>query len=1361
MAQTRPQLESTVMYLHQLLAELARGDLRIPLFRRDFTWTDDMRLELLRSVGDGLPIGNITIYRTSERIDTAARVGPWTVPADDAPPHALRTYVVDGGQRLTTLLCMHAVFRSGAGGQPERDLWFDEQGRQWAAYYDPERADFIIPATPAEVAPHWFPLYLAFQPSETLAWLADEGQRLTPEQRLRIEKLVRALGKYRLPVVQVAATDVSAAVEIFERLNTSRAESDVTPTTELPMTSPSVPFATGAAVRSHLIDALRADIVGPFAGADQHDAAEVLPLPPSRWYLGGFLAPESGRMVDDPNQDDEEGAGDDEASEDAGFEEPAPKQRKVFPASIGLAVLLPPGDGDHILARLRWAEYTRDEIEAPPTAEGRKRKRKVWTRHPRGPIDTPVPLDAAALEKGIRVTDTDGIWLFGKLEPTEIRGLKQGTRALSLFVVNRRSTPEPGRADEGFLFQVSLELEATTGFVPRPDRTRESDRHGPDEQVADLQYRDHHETVVGHGVAAEVSPGAPRIDGRPTRVRSCWLPCAEVRRVKPQSDPRIETRMDVLAALSGPTDIMASLGGLAAAYDEWIATQSAIPLDSDDRRETRGQLVKNATIARDRIARGVALLAEDPEVLRAFTLANAAMARMARQRYGLDSTPRWYLFQLAFVLLNLASVADPRDTYRDDVELIFFPTGGGKTEAYLGLIAYTLLLRRIRGQRRPDAGLGVTVILRYTLRLLTLDQLGRASTLICALELLRQEFPQELGQERLAIGLWVGRSATANTLADVASKVTEYKNNRGLSPFPLTECPWCRKPIVPDSLEVRPKSTRPEEVRVSCVRPECSFSGRSTRGEGLPILFVDEQIYRELPAFIISTVDKFAMLPWRGETGALFGRVHARDGRSFSGPMQGPMRRGQVALPEGLHPPELIVQDELHLISGPLGTMVGLYETAIEQLSTRTERDGTVIRPKIVASTATVRRAGKQIQALFGRRQTNLFPPPGVDAFETWFATVDTDRPGRLYIGVAASGRAMKAILLRSYVALLGAAAYAYDPKAPPGQPADAYMTLAGYFNSLRELGGMRRLVEDDVRTRSAAAERRRPLDATGPHPWVRDRNLLEPVELTSRESTGKIAQTKARLAQPHADREHVDVLLASNMISVGVDIDRLGLMVVAGQPKTTSEYIQASSRVGRQAHWPGLVVTCFNVHRPRDRSHYEHFIGYHDTFYRHVEATSLTPFSTPAIERGLAGVLTALCRLGDPGLTPPDGVMQIARHRRFADAMGEALATRAAEQPAQTHTAADESARLRDLCGNLLDAWTQIVSRRLEGSAQRSYSPFDRPRSQGKTLLFTALEQDEVRDSDEQKFSAPTSMRDVEPSVHLWVERYQLGGRR
>jgi hypothetical protein len=492
----------------------------------------------------------------------------------------------------------------------------------------------------------------------------------------------------------------------------------------------------------------------------------------------------------------------------------------------------------------------------------------------------------------------------------------------------------------------------------------------------------------------------------------------------------------------------------------------------------------------------------------------------------------------------------------------------------------------------------------------------------------------------------------------------------------------------------------------------------------------------------------------------LFGRAIAREGRKFLGPLDGPSKRAQP-LPGGLRPPELIVQDELHLIAGPLGTMVGLYETAIEHLSLRRE-DGVEIRPKILASTATLRRAREQIRALFGRGDTALFPPPGVDPGETYFAKVQRDAPGRLYVGVAASGRSMKAILLRSYSMLLSGAQKHFVPKGAPDQPADPYMTLVGYFNSIRELGGMRRLAEDDVKRRTAKFDERVPMDHRGAHPWGRARTISLPFELTSRIKAGPLKETKDRLGNPFVSPEHVDVLLASNMISVGVDIDRLGLMVVAGQPKTTSEYIQASSRVGRQH--PGLVVTCFNVRKPRDRSHFERFVAYHESFYRYVEATSVTPFSGPALDRGLAGTLFAMIRLGDPAMTPPRAAMAVGAHLAFAEVCAVELADRAGRHAVLEAEEFNETKKaIGDRARKLVVIWEKLTDEaRNEAGAPRSYSRFDREKSAGTPLLHCVTDDDlPPPQSPEARLVAPTSMRDVEPSVHLWLERGSLGGRR
>jgi hypothetical protein len=1106
------------------------------------------------------------------------------------------------------------------------------------------------------------------------------------------------------------------------------------------------------------VTALSADLVGPF---NPEQPRESLRIAPSRWYLTGFLAPREDRETLSPDDDDDAAGGvvGDE-DEDETVQETEPKQKNLYPASLGMSVFLPPL-GDRIRVTVSFAEYVREQADS-----GEGKRQAVWRRVPLPPATVELTLEQAAIETGVRLPDTRGIRVCGKLERGDAPGLPEGTRALSLFVVNERTPGEPGRKDEQFIFQVAMEVSFEPGFVPRPNRQGEGS-HDVDDETNDLQFRDHFEWAVGHGVAVEAPDGT---SNPPTVMRTTWIPRCEVKKVETHDEPAVTTAMDDLATMTGAA-LQTALAPLADAYRRWIEGQAAIAVDSDKRRERQHILVRKAATANARIAAGVALLASDEVVREAFQLMNHAMAVAARQRspgrYPEGKKPQWRLFQLAFVLLNLVGIADDAHPDREEVELIFFPTGGGKTEAYLGVIGFTLLLRRLHGQSRPDRGLGVAVLLRYTLRLLTLDQLGRAATLICALELLRKGRPEKLGDARFSVGLWVGRSATANTMEQVKRLIIDYKNSASKtasSPFPLSNCPWCGGPLGPDALVLEPRGGSPEAVVASCVTPSgqppstCAFSPRNNR-EGLPVLFVDEQIYRELPCFLVATVDKFAMLPWRGETGMLFGRVDAREGRKCFGPMD-TVPKGATRIPGGFRPPELIVQDELHLISGPLGTMVGLYETAVEWLSCRVV-DGRIVRPKVVASTATVRRAKEQVRALFGRSAMSLFPPPGINASDTFFAKLDNANPGRLYIGVAAPGRPLKAILLRAYVALLTAAAREFAAAGPSKGVADAYMTLAGYFNSLRELGGMRRLVEDDVRTRAASVKERVPSDHEGPHPWALNRAVEMPVELTSREKAGSIKEAKDRLSQPHTSPEHVDVLLASNMISVGVDIDRLGLMVVAGQPKTTSEYIQASSRVGRQH--PGLVVTCFNVRRPRDRSHYERFVSYHQSFYRYVEATSLTPFSGPALDRGLSGTLLAMARLGDAKLTPPTSAMEIETYRKLVEKCVEEIARRGGAQTREQEGFARLTDELRQRGAKIVEAWTNLVREaRTEAAGKRSYSPYDKDKAAGKPLLHTVIdEQAPEPHTDAARFAAPTSMRDVEPSVHLWIQRESLGGHR
>ena len=1122
-------------------------------------------------------------------------------------------------------------------------------------------------------------------------------------------------------------------------------------------------------IRRRLVDALHADLVGPFVPPDHPSGGEeILPLAPSRWYLTGFLAPQGARVPDVDDQESQEGGPSDEETqaEDAGNTDPAPKRPIRFPASMGLSVFLPPGDGDHLEVDLRFADY--DKVE---TAEDHEKKKSWgWKRVPHEERGIRIPLERAALESrdGIPVPNTSGLRFRGELQTTDIEGLPPGTRVLSLFLVNERAALDVDR-DLNFAFQVQFTLRHERGFLSRPNR-RGEEGDDDDQKVLALNFRDKVEWAVGHNTS--VACPVPDADGKVRALSTTQLPEYEVRRVEHVLFPNVLTHMAALGKLDEGAALENALSPLVEEYSQWIGEQRAESLPRQSLAGTQDELMSKAARARDRMQEGIALLKRDAEVREAFKLANQAMYVAAAQadkvredrRYKDGQEPEWRPFQLAFILMNLASVADARHADRRVADLIYFPTGGGKTEAYLGLIAFTLLLRRLRGKSEPHEGRGVAVILRYTLRLLTLDQLGRAATLMCALEEMRRRDPKRLGNARFTVGLWVGAAATANRLKDVHKALHDYTPGRQDSPFPLTTCPWCGADIRIQNIKLvdaagKPSKTKYTRAVVYCEGEKCRFTEAQRPGQGLPVLFVDEQIYQELPDFVVATVDKYAMVPWRGEAGMLFGRATHLDEQRAYGVMHKPPS-GATPLPDGLPPPELVVQDELHLISGPLGTMVGLYEAAIDYLCER-DLDGGRYAPKVICSTATVRRAREQIRALFGRDMA-LFPPRGINEGDNFFSRLKTDDWGRLYVGIGAPGRALRAVSVRAYATLLAAAQAHFEPKGAPEQPADPYMTLVGYFNSLRELGGMRRLVEDEVRNRVSNFDQgKRPQSFLGPHPWAADRKLKLPAELTSRESTERVKETKRRLAARRAndDPEPLDVVLASNMISVGLDIDRLGLMVVTGQPKTTSEYIQATSRVGRA--YPGLVVTCLNVFRPRDRSHYERFVGYHESFYRDVEATTVTPFSGQTLDRGLVGTMLTMIRHGIAELEPPTGVMEIHPQRARAEQLLEWLVGRARHHREWHDKEAEE--RIADLVRrrgrDFLDSWERVVDKALAGAGTRNYSRFDHAKSAGNPLMYTATD-NPPPDHDEQQFEAPTSMRDVEPSVHVWLRFAHLDER-
>ena len=1188
-------------------------------------------------------------------------------------------------------------------------------------------------------------------------------------------------------------------------------------------------------VRERLVTTLELELIGPTQrvletlGPEAEGLEnESLDRPPSSWYSTGFLVPTETdlSLKCDDTADDDFAAADGVdlrkprksntaykpgAADDGGNSETGPSKPQLFPSAIGISVLLPPGGNLQVVSR--WGDYLKLADSANPDAatssvndESRSREQQTWQRTPR---QESVCLSHQEITsaRGLScraIPNSQGLQLHWHCRPAPAnQGYDEGTVALSLFLTNeRKKAITLVERDQNSAFQCEIELRCHQGFVARLDPHANQKSNDWDEAVNALQFRDAQEYGIGHNTGVDAILDA---DGTCSCLKTTAIPQATVEKVVPRPDVGCELFMEELDRLAseGFEPIREALMPLVERYEAWIKTQADVSDLNAQQRLTTEQLLSNAQAQAQRIARGIEALAE-PDIREAFAIANRAMAAAARQRFGVMKglkrdaesvrPPAWRPFQLAFVLMNLVGIARPNDPQfdskreRDNVDLLFFPTGGGKTEAYLGLAAFTLVMRRLRHGGSLQAG-GLSVLMRYTLRLLTLDQLGRASTLVCALELERQRQPEKLGAWPFEIGLWVGQAGTPNRMgskgdnndATARLRVRAYNDGKTpIKPIPIDACPWCGVEFGKRSLDDqrpcstagvfsllrqgRPDGENPEELRVACLNRDCDFKGTNGRNY-LPLVAVDDMIYRRLPAFVIATVDKFASLPWEGRTGKLFGRAtHVLESQGFYGPADGDDATKGVRLADRLDPPDLVIQDELHLISGPLGSMAGLYEAVIDELCSRDH-----LRPKIVASTATVRRASEQMRALFGRSNSSIFPAPGPNRRDSFFAfTESADQvPGRLYVGLSAPGRNVKALLLRASLALMSSAQMAWKAGAKAGanndqlkkttgsNPADPYMTLLGYFNTIKELGISRRLIEEELTSQLAThGERQRKGDRLKRSANRKIANI--PLELTSRVSTTEVSSTKDRLARNFEDKERVDVALATNMISVGLDITRLGLMLMLGQPKTTAEYIQASSRVGRDSEKPGLVVVLLNPNRPRDRSHYEHFAHSHDVFYRDVEATSVTPFSERALERALPAITVALARHLSDELTPANCAGDTEALAKIRESVAEALRRRVAIALVDANNGADaRAANVADQVRHIIDDWCSIAHR-------RGRMEYGREDGELPPLLHTPLDPQllELEDEREQQFKANRSLRDVEPSALLLKDRQQTTTR-
>lgn len=799
-------------------------------------------------------------------------------------------------------------------------------------------------------------------------------------------------------------------------------------------------------------------------------------------------------------------------------------------------------------------------------------------------------------------------------------------------VAVRNESGGSGAASALFQMGFSVEPRDDARITPYPE-VLEPDRDH-EEQNIDLLYRKKQTFAIGHGCAADWTLESP---GSVSRVAADALPSYEVVSLTPtiyRIDPsgnRQAVTVSMAELASGSAAGREQVELLLNLYQEWIsARESEIEDLPDSMHEAARRNLQRCTEALDRMRVGWRIVQSDPRATRAFRLANQAMLHQqirsrferreaVRTKDGVIRIPSphpavepqahqglWRPFQIAFLLTSLPELIDPYGHHRSTVDLIFFPTGGGKTEAYLGLSAVSLLSRRLRNPN--DAG--TDTLMRYTLRLLTAQQFLRAAALICVLEDIRSQNAEELGEDPFEIGVWLGGETTPNTNVQAVTRLKALREKANESnPFLLLRCPWCGAEMGPkrrargggnDVLGYEQKGR--SQVVLRCVDGACRFSG----ADGLPVQVVDEEIYAKRPSIIIGTVDKFAMLAWNPEARAIFGL--GDDGERDASP------------------PSLIIQDELHLISGPLGSMVGLYESVIHELSTD-HRQGEKVVPKIIASTATVRRYGEQIKGLFGRNEVRLFPPHGLEEGRSFFAEParrddGSLEPGRKYLGIMSpSLGSIQTVQVRVAAASLQAA------NDIPESSRDGYWTNLNFFNSLRELGNTVSLLTSDV-----------PDYQTG----LRNRDGIQPrwprivSELTSRRRNDEIPRAIEELQRRFDEKGAVDICLATSIIEVGIDIDRLGLMTIVGQPKTTAQYIQVSGRVGRRADVsPGLILTIYGATKPRDRSHYERFRSYHQSLYAQVEPTSVTPFAEPVLRRALHAAAISYIRQTSPTIDP------------------------------------------------------------------------------------------------------------------------------
>ena len=921
--------------------------------------------------------------------------------------------------------------------------------------------------------------------------------------------------------------------------------------------------------REIFIKRLKEDLIGPL----KED--ELLSFNPETTYLNGILYPSNECEPDEYDDETDPITRNEDTHDETKDRVSNNKIRK--PSSMGLSFCI-----DHQKNKNLELEIKIDlGIYAQEINDNSEDDKKIKWR--RKQINHKQTINLIKKNEFIEIKNQNLNNLFIWYEKKEQNNLSH----ITLAIVNQNKwTPRSrGGSDtkkdqtERSFFQTNFELFCKFGFEPRPITDYEADDE--DEKIYELIYRNNKDYCSGFNCTSNWEQKNNEVK----LISATWLTEKRIYSVSTEGDKDFFQNAESLTAKSFKQDdineINKKLTSLIEGYQNWINSERDKINELNDHLNEQGKInLSRCEIALDRMKSGLNKLCSDENVLEAFRFANSAIEKQYSWNNKSNFQFSWRPFQLGFFLLNLNSIIDENSEERDYFDLLWFPTGGGKTEAYLFISVFLIFYSRLN--KKFENTKGTQIIMRYTLRALTIDQFSRIASTICAAEILRKENSNLFGDKEITLGLWVGQKQTPNWYSEAAKVINNPNSQAESTPRQLINCPCCKNQLLYTAQDDEKK------INVECVSPESKNTCEIQKKlNSLPILTVDECLYNNLPTFLLATIDKFAQIIRKDEALGFLGK------KGFSSP------------------PSLIIQDELHLITGPLGTLTALYETAIDSICTSESR-----KIKIIGSTATIKSASNQVKNLFNRKSFQ-FPPPGIDYQNSFFSKIDTSSH-RKYVALSSNGRSDKYLLQMVSTSLLQSG---MDNEINKENFINNYGTVVAYFNSLKILSSSEPMMNEQVRDTIQILANRRKEKA-------RLEKLSPPEELSGRKKSSEIPIIRERLISKDFGKPgFIDIVLATNMISVGIDIRRLNLMIVNGQPKSMSEYIQATSRVGRDKN-SGIIVSLYNHSKIRDRNRYENFSFWHNEIYKGVENTSVTPFSPNSRDKALHVLLFILCKI-------------------------------------------------------------------------------------------------------------------------------------